>query len=111
MISSMLRSRGQALHTLVGVSPYDPLTMTVEPSLLMVIARLACSIPARRRCTSIRPSRCDTSDPRHQCHSEATDRSPFLNPNAAFPVSSCDVCGHVGREPKPTPSEKQDKAA
>jgi ABC-type antimicrobial peptide transport system permease subunit len=33
---------------LVGVSPYDPLTMIGAPALLTAIAVLACEIPARR---------------------------------------------------------------
>jgi putative ABC transport system permease protein len=33
---------------LVGVSPYDPITMTAAPLLLCGVALLACSIPARR---------------------------------------------------------------
>ena len=33
---------------LVGVSPYDPLTMTSAPVILFVVAMLACQIPARR---------------------------------------------------------------
>jgi putative ABC transport system permease protein len=32
---------------LVGVSPYDPLTMTVGPTVLIVVALLGCRIPAR----------------------------------------------------------------
>ncbi len=33
---------------LVGISPYDSLTMTAAPALLLLIALLACRIPARR---------------------------------------------------------------
>lgn len=33
---------------LVGVTPYDPLTMAAAPSLLIVVALLGCRIPARR---------------------------------------------------------------
>jgi ABC-type lipoprotein release transport system permease subunit len=33
---------------LVGVSPYDPVTMTVAPVILGVVAVFACQIPARR---------------------------------------------------------------
>jgi putative ABC transport system permease protein len=33
---------------LVGVSPYDPFTMTVAPVVLLLVALLACQIPARR---------------------------------------------------------------
>ena len=33
---------------LVGVSPYDPATMASAPVLLIVVALLACQIPARR---------------------------------------------------------------
>jgi putative ABC transport system permease protein len=33
---------------LVGVSPYDPVTMGVAPMILIVVALLACTIPARR---------------------------------------------------------------
>jgi hypothetical protein len=33
---------------LVGVSPYDPVTMTGAPVVLTLVARLACQIPARR---------------------------------------------------------------
>jgi ABC-type lipoprotein release transport system permease subunit len=33
---------------LVGVSPYDPATMAGAPVLLILIALLACYIPARR---------------------------------------------------------------
>jgi putative ABC transport system permease protein len=33
---------------LVGVSPYDPLTMGGAPVVLLVVALLACQIPARR---------------------------------------------------------------
>ena len=33
---------------LVGVSPYDPATMTTAPLLLILVALLACQFPARR---------------------------------------------------------------
>ncbi len=33
---------------LVGVSPYDPLTMIVGPLVLIVVAVVACRIPVRR---------------------------------------------------------------
>jgi ABC-type lipoprotein release transport system permease subunit len=33
---------------LVGVSPYDPMTMTMAPALLVLVALLACHVPARR---------------------------------------------------------------
>ena len=33
---------------LVGVSPYDPLTMAAAPAVLLVVALVACQIPARR---------------------------------------------------------------
>lgn len=33
---------------LVGVSPYDPLTMGGAPAVLLVVALVACQIPARR---------------------------------------------------------------
>ncbi len=33
---------------LVGVSPYDPVTMTAAPAILILVALLACQIPARR---------------------------------------------------------------
>jgi putative ABC transport system permease protein len=33
---------------LVGVSPYDPLTMAVGPLVLIVVALIGCQIPARR---------------------------------------------------------------
>ena len=33
---------------LVGVSPYDPVTMAGAPAILIVVALLACQIPARR---------------------------------------------------------------
>jgi predicted permease len=33
---------------LVGVSPYDPLTLAAAPSLLVLVAVLACRVPARR---------------------------------------------------------------
>ena len=33
---------------LVGVSPYDPLTMGSAPVVLLVVALIACQIPARR---------------------------------------------------------------
>ena len=33
---------------LVGVSPYDPVTMTSAPAILFIVAVLACQIPARR---------------------------------------------------------------
>jgi predicted permease len=33
---------------LVGVSPYDPVTLAIAPAVLMVVALLACQIPARR---------------------------------------------------------------
>ncbi len=33
---------------LVGVSPYDPLTMTAAPLLLMAVAVIGCHVPARR---------------------------------------------------------------
>jgi ABC-type antimicrobial peptide transport system permease subunit len=33
---------------LVGVSPYDPMTMAGAPMVLIVVALLACQIPARR---------------------------------------------------------------
>jgi putative ABC transport system permease protein len=37
------------LHSqLVGISPYDPLTMTTGPLVLIVVAFVACRIPARR---------------------------------------------------------------
>jgi putative ABC transport system permease protein len=41
-VNRILRSQ------LVGVSPYDPLTMTSAPVILFVVALLACQIPARR---------------------------------------------------------------
>jgi ABC-type lipoprotein release transport system permease subunit len=33
---------------LVGVSPYDPMTMAGAPVLLIAVALLACHLPARR---------------------------------------------------------------
>ena len=33
---------------LVGISPYDPITMTGAPAILILVALLACEIPARR---------------------------------------------------------------
>jgi putative ABC transport system permease protein len=33
---------------LVGVSPYDPVTMTAAPTVLILVALFACHIPARR---------------------------------------------------------------
>ena len=33
---------------LVGVSPYDPVTMTGAPIILVIVALLACQIPVRR---------------------------------------------------------------
>lgn len=37
------------LHSqLVGVSPYDPVTMAGAPLILSLVALLACQIPARR---------------------------------------------------------------
>jgi len=33
---------------LVGVSPYDPLTLVTAPALLILVALLACQIPSRR---------------------------------------------------------------
>ena len=33
---------------LVGVSPYDPVTMAAAPAILILVALLACQIPARR---------------------------------------------------------------
>jgi ABC-type lipoprotein release transport system permease subunit len=33
---------------LVGVSPYDPITMTAAPVILVSVALLACHFPARR---------------------------------------------------------------
>jgi ABC-type lipoprotein release transport system permease subunit len=33
---------------LVGVSPYDPVTMTSAPAIVFVVALLACQIPTRR---------------------------------------------------------------
>ena len=33
---------------LVGVSPYDPVTMAGAPLVLIIVALLACRIPARR---------------------------------------------------------------
>jgi putative ABC transport system permease protein len=33
---------------LVGISPYDPVTMTGAPAILILVALLACEIPARR---------------------------------------------------------------
>ncbi len=33
---------------LVGVSPYDPVTMVAAPAVLILVALLACQIPARR---------------------------------------------------------------
>ena len=34
---------------LVGVSPYDPITLTAAPAILILVAVLACQIPSRRR--------------------------------------------------------------
>jgi ABC-type lipoprotein release transport system permease subunit len=33
---------------LVGISPYDPLTMTAAPLVLVAVALIGCQIPARR---------------------------------------------------------------
>ncbi len=33
---------------LVGVSPYDPATLIVAPALLILVAIVACQLPARR---------------------------------------------------------------
>jgi ABC-type lipoprotein release transport system permease subunit len=33
---------------LVGVSPYDPLTLIATPILLVLVALVACLLPARR---------------------------------------------------------------
>jgi ABC-type lipoprotein release transport system permease subunit len=33
---------------LVGVSPYDPVTMAAAPVVLILVALLACRIPAQR---------------------------------------------------------------
>jgi ABC-type antimicrobial peptide transport system permease subunit len=33
---------------LVGVSPYDPVTLTTAPAVLILVALLACQIPSRR---------------------------------------------------------------
>jgi ABC-type lipoprotein release transport system permease subunit len=33
---------------LVGVSPYDPVTLAAAPAVLILIALLACQIPSRR---------------------------------------------------------------
>jgi ABC-type lipoprotein release transport system permease subunit len=33
---------------LVGVSPYDPVTLATAPMLLILVALLACQIPSRR---------------------------------------------------------------
>jgi len=41
-VNRLLRSQ------LVGVSPYDPLTMAAAPALLFVVGWLACQIPARQ---------------------------------------------------------------
>ena len=32
----------------VGVSPYDPTTLIVAPALLILVAIVACQLPARR---------------------------------------------------------------
>jgi ABC-type antimicrobial peptide transport system permease subunit len=41
-VNRILRSQ------LVGVSPYDPVTMAGAPVILILVALLACLIPARR---------------------------------------------------------------
>jgi ABC-type lipoprotein release transport system permease subunit len=33
---------------LVGVSPYDPVTLVIAPALLTTVALLACQIPSQR---------------------------------------------------------------
>jgi ABC-type lipoprotein release transport system permease subunit len=33
---------------LVGVSPYDPVTLAMAPTVLILVALLACQIPSRR---------------------------------------------------------------
>jgi ABC-type lipoprotein release transport system permease subunit len=33
---------------LVGVSPYDPVTLATAPAVLILVALLACQIPSRR---------------------------------------------------------------
>ena len=47
---------------LVGVSPYDPVTMIGAPFLLIVVALAACQLPARRAVTSTPSSRCASID-------------------------------------------------
>jgi ABC-type lipoprotein release transport system permease subunit len=33
---------------LVGVSPYDPVTLTAAPTVLVLVALLACHLPSQR---------------------------------------------------------------
>ena len=43
---------------LVGVSPYDPVTLAAAPAVLVLVALLACQLPSSGRCGSSRPSPC-----------------------------------------------------
>jgi putative ABC transport system permease protein len=47
LLSSLAVNRGLQSQ-LVGVAPYDPVTMTTAPIVLIIVALLACQIPARR---------------------------------------------------------------
>jgi len=47
-----------------------------------------------------------------QCHSELTERLPFLKGDDRAAVYSCNLCEHVWREPTAKPSDdKRDKVA